>query len=166
MGKHDRTYEQSDKEKAASKRGKKSKAKGKAGEKATAEELQTIDMPGFEVVQRNQGKWTGKHRPEVAICSEGNYHDQHFHFECKWRKSIGWKQALLQAEADAKSFAIPVVVGKYDSDKVRDKLGRLQSDPVNAPMVFMRLSDWLPMLEVWLESRQLPPGIRIEREEA
>lgn len=148
--------ELSDKEKAASKRGKRSKSKGKRGEKETAEVVRQAidDLPQYEVVQRNQGKWTGKHRPEVAVCSAGNYHEQHFHFECKWRKTIGWKKALLQAEADAKSFAIPVVVGKYDSDQVRDELGRLREDPKNAPMICMRLKDWLPMLEVWLESRR------------
>ena len=151
MGKHDRTYAQSDAEKAASKKGSRSKAKGKHGEKTTAGLVEPFAPGGFEVIQRNQGKWTGKHRPEVAVCREGNYHNQIVHFECKWRKSIGWKKALLQAEADCAPYAMPVVVGKYDSDKVRDELGRLRSDPVNAPMVFMRLSDWLPMLQVWLE---------------
>jgi len=109
--------EQTDKERALSKRGKRSKAKGKRGEKWLADFLreQFGDLLGpgkLEVTQRNQGKWSGRYRPEVAINPWGNYHDHLIHFECKRDEKRSILAAYKQAERDCAPGAIPIAVCK------------------------------------------------------
>lgn len=130
--------EQTDKEKAASKKGKAARVKGKRGEKEWADwlKVQLDRLSSIEVLQRNQFKWSGKHRPEVAICVKGNYADCIVHFECKWQETLSIHKAVEQAVADAASGAIPVVAHKRSRQDV---------------LVTMRADDWIQIMTSYLE---------------
>jgi len=109
--------EQTDKEKVRSKRGKSAKRKGRRAEKWLADFLRErfgdLLGPGkLEVTQRNQGKWSGRYRPEVAIHPWGNYHDHLIHFECKRDEKRSILAAYKQAERDCAPGAIPIAVCK------------------------------------------------------
>ena len=92
--------------------------KGKKGEKRTADlfrkTLEGCDK--VEVIQRNQGKWSGKHNPEIAIVMRGDYNDHLVHIENKRDKRASLLAAYKQAERDAMHGAIPIAVCKRDSE--------------------------------------------------
>ena len=114
-------HEQSAEEKAASKRGKRSRRKGKLGEKWIAdylrEQLEDMIGPGwFEVTQRNQGKWSGRYRPEVAIHKWGNYHHHIIHIESKRDETSSPLAALRQAQQDVAPGAVPIAICKRSNE--------------------------------------------------
>jgi len=108
-----RTDEPSDKEKAASKKGKRSVKKGKR-------ESEVLDLVRAKLEEIKETFWAyrmsqqvgGDKRPDINVCMTGNLHDQLFHIEAKHDEKRSLRVAFKQAVRQCKTGTRPVAVCK------------------------------------------------------
>ncbi len=131
--------EQTDKEKAASARGRRSVSKGKVYESSLHKRLLA---EGYKAYRGIQGKRGGKNNPDILVCNERG--DPYFHIECKRGKHPNAKKALEQATQDARPDMIPVAVCCQDAPEI---VGcRLKGEKYTTELVTMHLSDWITLI--------------------
>lgn len=106
-------HEQSDKEKAASKRGKAARRKGHDAERELVREFNEVLKPPWHAERRLQVKG-GKGKGDVEISYEA---DPVFHIESKRRKRPNIKAALEQAEQDCRAGVMPIAYTRADREE-------------------------------------------------
>ena len=101
-------HEQSDAEKARSKKGKKSGVKGKKWEQQVARDLRKILPPHYTVYRRAQNERHHK-KNDVEVRNNGV---REIGIECKHRDKVNWAESLDQDLVDCSPGALPVAVCK------------------------------------------------------
>jgi len=124
--------EQSDSEKAASAKGRRSQKKGKQYE---SELLKLFKSHNFKVYQGLQGKRGGKKNADISILDK--YGDIWFHVEAKKGKQPNAKKALAQANRDKSPGSMPVAICCEDA---KEPFGSREET------VTMKLGDWLELI--------------------
>ena len=119
--------DQTDAEKARSKRGKKSGRKGKRFEQDVAKRLREVLPKAYTVYRRPQNE-TMHRVPDVSVSMNGR---QEIGVECKHRDKVNLLSALDQAIIDTDNRGLPVAVCK---------------ETRQAAVVVMLFDDWLQLI--------------------
>jgi hypothetical protein len=128
--------EQSDKEKAASKRGRSARRKGHSHEREIVNRLREVLPVGYNARRMLQGAG-GRGLPDVEISNDSG---ALFHLECKRGKRPNIPKAFQQAWDDHKPGTVPAAVTKADRDHT---------------LVTMRWQDFTEMLIPYLKSLEV-----------
>ena len=127
-------YKQSDKEKAASKRGRQARRKGHDLEREVVNLLKAILPEGHQARRGLQSKG-GAGLPDVEISNGGG---ALVHIECKRGKKPNIPKAFEQAFQDHKPSTVPVAATKADRSWL---------------LVTLRWQDFADMLQAWLKQQ-------------
>jgi hypothetical protein len=134
-------YDQSDKEKAASKRGRRSRRKGAQFERDIVNLFKAILPEGFDAWRGLQSKGGGCN-PDVAV--RGSQTKEMFlHCELKKGKAPNPRKAYHQAFCDSQPGTMPIAVTQKDREAI---------------LVTMRWQDFTEMLTAYLNNLEAENG--------